>query len=365
MIIYAKSFPGGQYGFEGPDDAVYARSESGWIDSELFVVWLKKLFLKYPVSQRPILLLTDGHKSHINIDAIDRCRSNDVILFCYLHTTHALQPLDVAVFKSLRDVFSKTVRALSFTKKNFIVTKRELSRIVKRPLEQAFSIPNVKAGFAKSVIYPFNPDAVAKHKLIPSSLHGSFSSTSDSESSSLYPYSVSQSPNPPFQPFSLSQSPSQLSQQTTQTIVPPAMPPPHIIYGTSGASHAEDAVTVTSSGTESVCSQTDTVTTSTTQTPVLSPSSVVYAPQVSSSRRSPIMNLLVMAGLVPEDLSDILSTPLNDSAVTKKRTKHITGARNLTSEEYVEMRREDKRKKIEAEELKEKKSMKVRRERGK
>ena len=57
-------------------------------------------------------------------------------------------------------------------KKNFIVTKKEFSRIVKRPLEQAFSIPNVKAGFAKSGIYPFNPDAVTKHKLIPSSLHG-------------------------------------------------------------------------------------------------------------------------------------------------------------------------------------------------
>ena len=40
MIIYAKSFPSGQYRFEGPDDAVYARSELGWIDSELFVVWL-------------------------------------------------------------------------------------------------------------------------------------------------------------------------------------------------------------------------------------------------------------------------------------------------------------------------------------
>ncbi len=58
--------------------------------------------------------------------------------------------------------------------------------------------------------------------------------------------------------------------------------------------------------------------TSTTQTPVLSPSNVVYAPQVSSSRRSPIMNPLVMEGLAPEELSDILSTPQNDSAVTKK-----------------------------------------------
>ena len=96
------------------------------------------------------------------------------------------------------------------------------------------------------------------------------------------------------------------------------------------------------------------MTTSTTQTPVLSPSSIVYVPQVSSSRRSPIINPLVMAGLVPEDLSDILSNPPNDSAVTKKRTMHITGARNLTTEEYVEMLREDKRKRIDVEEMMEK-----------
>ncbi len=39
MIIFAKSFPGGQYRFDGPDDALYARSESGWIDTELFITW--------------------------------------------------------------------------------------------------------------------------------------------------------------------------------------------------------------------------------------------------------------------------------------------------------------------------------------
>ena len=115
MIIYSKCFPGGQYRFEGPDDALYAKSESGWIDSELFLAWLKKNFLKFAVPQRPIMLLTDGHKTHMTIDAIDLCHSNDVVLFCLPpHTTHALQPLDVAVFKSLKDNFAKTVRALSF-----------------------------------------------------------------------------------------------------------------------------------------------------------------------------------------------------------------------------------------------------------
>ena len=35
MNIFSKCFPGGQYRFDGPDDALYAKSESGWIDTEL------------------------------------------------------------------------------------------------------------------------------------------------------------------------------------------------------------------------------------------------------------------------------------------------------------------------------------------
>ena len=78
-IIYSKSFPGRQYCFDGPDDALYTKSESDWIDSELFLKWMRKKFLKYVVIQWPVLLL------------IDLCRTNEIILFCLSpHTTHAL-----------------------------------------------------------------------------------------------------------------------------------------------------------------------------------------------------------------------------------------------------------------------------------
>ena len=97
--------------------------------------------------------------------------------------THALQPLDVAVFKSLKDYFLKTVRALSFTKKNF-VTKKEFSKVVKTPFEKAFSIPNVKAGFKKCGIYPFNPDVVPAVKMTPSTVHKSLLSSFSSSDSS-------------------------------------------------------------------------------------------------------------------------------------------------------------------------------------
>ena len=121
------------------------------------------------------------YKTHIIIDVIDVCRENDITLFCLPpHITHALQPLDVAVFKSLKDTFAKSVRALSFTKKNFVVTKREFAHVVKHPLDQAFSIANVKAGFRKCGIYPFNPNAIPKNKMNPSAVHQVVGLSSDS-----------------------------------------------------------------------------------------------------------------------------------------------------------------------------------------
>ena len=195
MIIFSKSFPGGSYRFDGPGDAVYAKSDSGWIDSELFLSWMKKVFLRHCGSQRPVLLFVDGHASHITLDVIDSARENNVILFCLPpHTTHALQPLDVSVFRSLKSHFSKAVHALSFTKKDFVVSKREFSRVVKVPFEKAFSISNVKAGFAKCGIHPFNPNAVDQSKIAPS-LNWSSSSADDSSCNAATPCPSSSSSN--------------------------------------------------------------------------------------------------------------------------------------------------------------------------
>ena len=44
MIMYPVSFPGGQYKLDGPDDTLYAKSSSGWIDSELILHWFKRIF---------------------------------------------------------------------------------------------------------------------------------------------------------------------------------------------------------------------------------------------------------------------------------------------------------------------------------
>ena len=61
-------------------------------------------------------------------------------------------------------------------------------------------------------------------------------------------------------------------------------------------------------------------------------------------------NPLVECGLISPDL---VATPSMDAAVVQKRVKRIRGAQDLTAEDYVEMLREDKRKKEELEKEKE------------
>ena len=328
MIIYSKSFPGGWYRFEGPDDALYAKSDSGWIDSELFLTWMKKIFLKHVVTQRPVLLFTDGHKSHLNLDIIiDLCRTIDIILFCLLpHTTHALQPLDVAVFKSLKDNYSKTVRSLIFAKPSFVVTKREFSKV---PFKRAFSITNIKAGFLKCGIYPFNPGAVERAKMLPSGSYSPSESISSGDSSAIY------SPAP----TSLLEDSSSSSSCPLSTNATPS--------SSAATPQIFDSLTPSTSVTSAAGSSS--LLFVSPPPPMVSPIDSLSGSEVHCSTST--LNRLVVAGLIPSSLADILVTP----PVTKEPTKRITGARDLTANEYYEWLQGEEKKKEEAAELKQKK----------
>ena len=82
----------------------YGLSDKGWVDTELFKGWLTDHLLKHAVGARPLLVLLDGLSSHYQPDLIRYAREHDIILFCLpLHTSHASQPVDVSVFKPLKN----------------------------------------------------------------------------------------------------------------------------------------------------------------------------------------------------------------------------------------------------------------------
>lgn len=86
---------------------VHGCSQNGWMNTELFYGWLANHFSKI-VTIRPVVLLVDGHSSHINLEVSKFCRDNSIFLYCFpAHASHILQPLDVSFFKSLKSSWGK------------------------------------------------------------------------------------------------------------------------------------------------------------------------------------------------------------------------------------------------------------------
>ena len=94
----------------GVHGAYLGRSESGWMDSELFYGWLSEHFARSIPPARPVVLLLDGHSSHINLEAAKFAVKNGILLYCLPpHTKHALQPCDVGLFKPMKASWNKHV----------------------------------------------------------------------------------------------------------------------------------------------------------------------------------------------------------------------------------------------------------------
>ena len=252
----------------------------------------------------------------------------------------------MAVFKSLKDNFSKTVRALSFTKKNFIVTKKEFSRVVKSPFEKAFSILNIKAGFQKCGIYPFNPDVVPKSKMDPSNVHRSLLSPSATDLSDEM-----STPNPPSSgpsagPLSSSPGPSSSSPGPSSSPPGPSNSSPGLSSLSPGPTSSIPRTSCTSDNATGVLDSDHAMSQAifTLHRVDLQVSLLFhYLSSPPSATGTVASNPLVDCGLISPDLADILATPSMDAAVVQRHVKRIRGARDLTAEDYVEMLREDKR----------------------
>ncbi|CAF1487813.1 unnamed protein product, partial [Didymodactylos carnosus] len=86
-------------------DAGYNCSRNGWMEEEIFFKWFMEICIPYIKDiARPLLLILDGHSSHRSVRLVEAAIEHQVILFALpLHTTHILQPLDVVVFKPVKE----------------------------------------------------------------------------------------------------------------------------------------------------------------------------------------------------------------------------------------------------------------------
>jgi hypothetical protein len=106
------------------------------------------------------VLIYNGFSAHKTFEILKYYFANNIVL-CRLpsHTCHKLQPCNVAVFAPLKAAYREQIERLERGGVNTI-GKEHFTSLFSPAQVKAFTAKNIKAGFAASGLFPFNPDRV-------------------------------------------------------------------------------------------------------------------------------------------------------------------------------------------------------------
>lgn len=288
-----------------PEGTLFATSKSSFIDTELFHDWFANQFIKHLPPARPVLLVLDGHASHISLSTLLVAKQHNVEMICLPpHTTSELQPLDKCLFKPLKNEYNKS--CTQFLKENpgQVITRYEFCGLFKKAYYKVCSPSNAMSAFRATGIVPLNPEILPASVYAPSTTSVLQDVREASSDGALLPEN-----KPSDQPLSTSPGPI------------PSTSPGHIPSTSSGHSPS------TSSG------------------PIPPTSS---EPIRSTSRLPPPENETPISRNKSETrtLTDILNVPTVVKSVddiSNKKSRRVTSARCITEVNFLEQLAEKER----------------------
>jgi hypothetical protein len=99
-----------------------------------------------------IVLIYDGHGSHVTLEMIDAAITNNILLFCLPpHTTHRLQPCDVGVFSVLKNAWNDCCDAV-FERTGEPLKAKDVVHEYMLARRESFKEETIRQAWAKSGI---------------------------------------------------------------------------------------------------------------------------------------------------------------------------------------------------------------------
>ncbi|KAJ8949542.1 hypothetical protein NQ318_005104 [Aromia moschata] len=143
---------------------VYMNKKSSFINSDLFLLWLKEHFIPNKPNGKCLLVL-DGHTAHsTDIDMLQVADDNDIIILCLpSHCTQALQPLDRSFFRPFKTYFNQEAQLWMKNHSNRNLTRYQAGDVIGKAWIRAACIANAINGFKACGIYPLDPNAIPDH----------------------------------------------------------------------------------------------------------------------------------------------------------------------------------------------------------
>lgn len=170
MVIFKGKRVRAEWLYGSPDNALVKVSDNGWINGELFVEWGKAFVSQLPKDDRPHLLLLDGHSSHVyNMEFLTYMKANNVHVMSYPpHTTHALQPADRALFKSLKHNWSEVGRRWNRQSCGMKLPKLQFFSVFTEAWQKTATVENAQSGFRATGMFPVNRNVISADFFSPS-----------------------------------------------------------------------------------------------------------------------------------------------------------------------------------------------------
>ena len=145
-------------------------SDSGWCNSSIFKSYLEEHFMTY--AQRPrsedqkLLILYDGHKSHVCSPLIEWARDNNIILFVLPpHCSNILQPLEIGCFSPMKAKFNQKCQLFMRQNPSRTITRFDICEACKAYLKGLSPTNLISAG-----AIPLNRTVISVDMLEPSTI---------------------------------------------------------------------------------------------------------------------------------------------------------------------------------------------------
>ena len=136
--------------------------------SDIFYDWFKSFCRQ--IKLRPLLLIYDGHLSHLSYEIISfALRENVTIIKLPSHTTDVLQPLDKTCFRPMKVAWDKAL--LKWQRENSrAMSKADFADLLSSAWHDGIKCESIVSGFLSTGIYPYNRSKYPVSRLNPEKL---------------------------------------------------------------------------------------------------------------------------------------------------------------------------------------------------
>nr|XP_023011718.1 uncharacterized protein LOC111502004 [Leptinotarsa decemlineata] len=145
---------------------------NGWTSGDVFLDWMR-FFVEHvrPTPEKKILLLLDYHESHKYYPALDYASKNNIVILSLApHTTHKMQPMDVAVYGPLKTYFEREVNAFQKSHPGRIINQYDVARLLSPAFLKCAVAINAVHGFERPGIWPVNKYAFGDEDYEPAAV---------------------------------------------------------------------------------------------------------------------------------------------------------------------------------------------------